>query len=154
MKAFLLGFVYAWQGILSAVKQERNMRFHLCVGGYVLFFSTFYPLSAVEYAVMYLCIGGVLALELVNTAVERFVDKLIQTQNNDARFIKDVAAGAVLVFCISTVFCGFLLFWDTDIILEIIAWMGGSWLRVMLLLGSLVFSIWFVFFFGNKRIKK
>ncbi len=154
MKAFLLGFVYAWQGILSAVKQERNMRFHLCVGGYVLFFSTFYSLSTVEYAVMYLCIGGVLALELFNTAIERFVDKLIQTQNNDARFIKDVAAGAVLVFCISAVFCGFLLFWDIDIILKIVMWIGDFWLRVALLLCSLAFSIWFVFFFGNKRVEK
>ena len=42
---FVDSFLYAAQGIRTAVREERNMRFHLCAAFYVYLFSLFYGLS-------------------------------------------------------------------------------------------------------------
>ena len=70
MRRFFAGFGYAAKGFWTAVKEERNLRFHLCAGAYVLLASLFYSFSAAEYALLFLCIGGVIALELICFLVE------------------------------------------------------------------------------------
>ena len=101
MRRFFAGFGYAAQGFWAAVKEERNLRFHLCAGAYVLLASLFYSFSAVEYALLFLCIGGVIALELVNSAIERSVESPDPAHWRAAGGAKDMAAGAVLTFSIA-----------------------------------------------------
>lgn len=50
------------------------MRFHIGVAVLVILLMRFYGLSAAETAAVYICIGLVISLELVNTAVEAAVD--------------------------------------------------------------------------------
>ncbi len=121
-KRFLRGFGYAAAGIKAAVKAERNLRFHLCAGAYVLLFSLFYPFGAVEYALLFLCIGGVTALELMNSAVERAVDRPDRTHWGTAGQAKDMAAGAVLVFSIAAAAVGIALFWQPAVLAAIPGW--------------------------------
>ena len=106
MRRFFAGFGYAAKGFWAAVKEERNLRFHLCAGAYVLLASLFYSFSAVEYALLFLCIGGVIALELVNSAVERSVESPDPAHWRAAGGAKDMAAGAVLVFSIASAAVG------------------------------------------------
>ena len=72
---FARGFVYAWNGIRAAVKEERNFRFHLCAALYAFVAAYWAGLNAVETALIALCVAAVMALELMNSAVERAVDK-------------------------------------------------------------------------------
>lgn len=120
MRAFLRGFGYAWAGVWAAVRTERNFRFHLCAAVYVLWFSQYYAFSRVEYALLILCIGGVLALELVNSAVERAVDKPDVAHWRAAGSAKDMAAGAVLVFSLAAAAIGLCLFLDGPTLLRIL----------------------------------
>ena len=55
--------------------------------------------------------AAVLALELVNSAIERAVDKPDTTHWWTAGAAKDMAAGAVLVMAIGTVVVAVCLFW-------------------------------------------
>ena len=151
MKPFLYSFVYAARGVVSAVRSERNLRFHLCAACYVLFFSRFYRFTKGETLFLMLLIAGVIALELVNSAIERMVDSLIAEEHEAARYVKDVAAGAVLVFCIGAAVCGVLLFWDVKTIGAIAAFFAGHLLALVLFLLSLFFSAWFIFCFGQKK---
>ncbi len=41
---FFSSFRYAASGIAAALREERNMRFHLCTALYVALFSLFYDL--------------------------------------------------------------------------------------------------------------
>jgi len=60
--------------------------------------SVFLHLQAVEIAVIGITSGLVLALELLNTAIESVVDLTVkQTYHDLAKIAKDCAAGAVLV---------------------------------------------------------
>ncbi|EFB76530.1 diacylglycerol kinase [Subdoligranulum variabile] len=106
IKRFGRGFVYAWNGIRAAVQEERNFRFHLCAACYVVVFSVLAQLSAVEWALIALCIVAVLGMELMNSAVERAVDKPDTTHWWSAGAAKDMAAGAVLVVALGALVVG------------------------------------------------
>lgn len=144
MRAFLRGFGYAWAGIRAAVRTERNFRFHLCAAAYVLWFSQYYAFSRVEYALLTLCIGGVLALELVNSAVERAVDKPDVAHWRAAGSAKDMAAGAVLVFSLAAAAVGVCLFADGPVLLGILRLYVGQPFALAALLASLAAAWLFV----------
>ena len=90
---FARGFVYAYNGIRAAVQEERNFRFHLCAAFYAFVAAFWAELDPVETALIALCVAAVLALELVNSAIERAVDKPDTTHWWSAGAAKDMAAG-------------------------------------------------------------
>jgi diacylglycerol kinase (ATP) len=94
----LISFKYAWAGISYSFKTQRNFRIHVALGTVAIAFSIVLHLSAVEIAVIGITSGLVLALELLNTALESLVDLTVkQTYHELAKIAKDCAAGAVLV---------------------------------------------------------
>ncbi len=114
MRKFLKSFVYAWHGIKEACKQ-RNFRVHICAMAFVIFFAArFYGFSAEKWAILLLTCAGALALETVNTGLERLADKVTEEHSHRIRVAKDCAAGAVLIWAVFAVAIGFLLFWDID----------------------------------------
>lgn len=94
---FFHSFGWAAQGIMAAIRQERNFRFHLVALAYLCYFQHFYDLNQGELALLLLCAGLVLCCELLNTAIERAVDLLSPGYHPLAKLAKDAAAGAVLV---------------------------------------------------------
>lgn len=93
-----ISFKYAWAGISYAFKTQRNFRIHVCVCTLAISLSLFLHLKPVEIAVIGITSGLVLALELLNTAIESLVDLTVkQTYHELAKIAKDCAAGAVLV---------------------------------------------------------
>ena len=140
---FARGFVYAWNGIRAAVKEERNFRFHLCAAFYAFVAAYWAGLSAVETALIALCVAAVMALELMNSAVERAVDKPDTTHW--------WTAGAVLVMAIGTVIVAVCLFGPRLGVLW--AAFTARWTRpVGILLSLLIFSK-FIFQSSNSTQK-
>ena len=103
-------FKYAWAGISYAFKTQRNFRIHLCVCVLAICLGVFLHLKAVEIAVIGITSGLVLALELLNTAIESVVDLTVkQTYHELAKIAKDCAAGAVLVSALVAVLVAAML---------------------------------------------
>ncbi|MEH2286960.1 diacylglycerol kinase family protein [Nostoc sp.] len=93
-----ISFKYAWAGISYSFQTQRNFRIHISVCAMAIALSVFLHLQAVEIAVIGVTSGLVLALELLNTALESVVDLTVkQTYHDLAKIAKDCAAGAVLV---------------------------------------------------------
>ncbi len=111
MKRFILAFVYALLGITRGLAEERNLRIHLVAGTVVLVTAGVQGLSATAISILVLTIGFVIAMELVNTAIERTVDLVTLEQHPLAGAAKDLAAGAVLVSAITAVGVGAILFY-------------------------------------------
>ena len=145
MQQFLNSFRYAFSGLVAAVRAERNLRFHLCIAFYVYLFSFFYPFAVAEYCIITLLVGGVLALELVNSALERTVSRPSPEKYREAGIVKDMAAAAVLVFSMAAAVCGVLLFWQPPIFAQIVSWFLAHPLWLLPLALSLAGSGWFVF---------
>ncbi len=110
MRKFFKAFDYAWSGILHGVKAERNLKFHLLAAIVVIFAGLFTGVSLIEWSIVVLLIGGMLALEMMNAAIERVVDLVTFENHPLAKHAKDLAAGAVLVYAISSVVIGLIIF--------------------------------------------
>lgn len=96
--SLLISFKYAWAGLTYAFTTQRNFRIHVAIGMLAIGLSIFLHLTRVEIALIGLTIGLVLAMELLNTAIESVVDLTVkQTYHELAKIAKDCAAGAVLV---------------------------------------------------------
>jgi diacylglycerol kinase (ATP) len=105
----MLSFKYAWAGLSYAFITQRNFRIHTVIGTLAISLGVFLHLSAVEIAVICLTSGLVMALELLNTAIESVVDLTVkQTYHELAKIAKDCAAGAVLVSAIACRICRWL----------------------------------------------
>lgn len=111
-KAILRGFGYAFCGIFRTVKEERNFRIHLVAVLFVSWFAVLYEVTAGQALVLILFFSAVLALELLNTAVENAVDLITTERCPLAKKAKDAAAGAVLVTAIGSVVGAAVLFRD------------------------------------------
>ena len=146
----------AFRGVCYCVRNERNMRIHLTVAGYVLVFSVFYHLSALEYSLLFLVIGFVLFAEAVNTALEAAVNLHTQSYDSLARIAKDVAAGGVLVSAAFAAVIGCILFLKPAVLLSIVRLLAGRPLWGGLFLISLPLAGFFVFCFpfGVRRRRR
>jgi undecaprenol kinase len=103
-------FSYAVQGILHAIKKERNLQIHTVIAVAVILFGALYQITTVEWICILLAIGGMFCLELMNTAIERTIDLITDEYHPLAKQAKDVAAGAVLVFACISVIIGCVIF--------------------------------------------
>lgn len=103
-------FSYAFQGINTAVKDERNLKIHIGIGLVVLMLGGWLTLSLIEWVFILFAIGGIISLELLNTALERIVNLITEEYHPLAKQAKDIAAGAVLVYAILSVVIGVIIF--------------------------------------------
>lgn len=103
-------FFYASQGISYTWKNEQNFRIHAAAAVLVFVAAQLLSVPAAEQALLAVSIGIVLCLELINTSIEHITDLIIQTYDERAKIIKDTAAGAVLVFSITSALVGLIIF--------------------------------------------
>jgi diacylglycerol kinase (ATP) len=105
-------FNHAFQGLVYAVGYQRNMRIHLAVAVVVLVASIFFNLSKLELVAILVAITFVLAMELMNSAIEAVVDILTEDFHPRAKVAKDMAAGAVLVAAVNALAVAYLVLAD------------------------------------------
>jgi len=93
---------FAVEGILYAVKTQRNMRL-LAVGTIaVLSAAAVWGVQPVEWLLLCGAMAALLFAELMNTAMEIFADHVTGGgHRTQVKHMKDVAAGAVLVTAIN-----------------------------------------------------
>ncbi|WP_192894759.1 diacylglycerol kinase [Neobacillus notoginsengisoli] len=103
-------FGYAIAGIAVAVKTERNLKIHLVFATIAIGFSFFFSISKTEWLFILFLIGGMISLELLNTAIERAVNLVTEEVHPLAKQAKDIAAGAVFIFACLSVVTGLIIF--------------------------------------------
>jgi diacylglycerol kinase len=95
MKKFASSFAHAINGLKHVLKHDINFRYQWALGS-----ALFLSLAVINFAwwqqVIFIVLGAlVLALELVNTAIERLCNLHGSEIHSDKKIIKDVAAGSV-----------------------------------------------------------
>jgi diacylglycerol kinase (ATP) len=70
----------------------------------------YFNICGTEWLILLLCIGLVLSLETINTAIEYLVDFVEPNQNSKAGAIKDLSSAAVLIASIISVIIGIMIF--------------------------------------------
>ncbi|MDP8901343.1 MAG: diacylglycerol kinase [Actinomycetota bacterium] len=105
-------FQHAYQGVVSAVRTQRNLRFHFFAALGVLIAGLILGVSAMELAVLVLTICFIFVVEMLNTALEFVVDLVTMEYHPLAKLAKDVSAGAVLVSSVGAALVGLLVLAD------------------------------------------
>ncbi|CCC58157.1 MULTISPECIES: diacylglycerol kinase [Caloramator] len=112
MKKITESFNHAIEGVIFAIKTQRNMRIHFAIATLVLLASLFFDLSKFEILLLFFTITLVIVLEMINTAIEVTIDLNANYYHPLAKIAKNVAAGAVLISALTSVLVGYLLFFD------------------------------------------
>jgi diacylglycerol kinase (ATP) len=105
-------FEHAYRGMISAIRTQRNMRFHVVAAVAVLVASLLVGVSKLELAILVLTILVVFVTEMFNTAMEFVVDMVTSEYHPLAKLAKDVSAGAVLVSSVGAILVGYLILAD------------------------------------------
>jgi len=103
-------FSYAIAGIREFIRREHNARIHLAATIAVIIAAWALHVSLMEAVALTLVIGLVWITELLNTCIERMADLITRERNPHIKFIKDLAAGAVLVASAIAVIVGLFIF--------------------------------------------
>lgn len=103
-------FTYAWQGIKYLFGNESNAKIHLLAAVCVITVSALFKIECWEWCAVIFAIGGVFMAEGFNTAIEKVCDKVSPAKNHLIKITKDVAAGSVLLFVLSAVAVGLIIF--------------------------------------------
>lgn len=101
---------HALDGIEYTINHERNFKIELFFAIVVTIMSFILKVSIIEWGILVLVISMVLALEMINTAIERCVDLVTKEYKELAKNAKDIAAGAVLVMSMFSVVIGIIIF--------------------------------------------
>ncbi len=155
IKHLISSFYNALCGIGLCIVYERNFRIHMVFVLYVLYFSQFYQLDKPSFALLLVACGLVPAFEAINTAVEFLSDRVEPKRDEMIKHAKDIAAAAVLLSALTAVALGAVLLWDISVFKEIYNYFAASVLRTIVLIVSIIASIFFIFFkLGDKSNDK
>lgn len=103
-------FLNAFRGIFMIIKTERNFRIELLAFLINLFFIFYFELSYTDTALVLIASFAVLSAEIFNTAIEKICDIIQPDFDKRIGFIKDIAAGAVVLTAIAAVIIGILVY--------------------------------------------
>lgn len=105
----LAAFKCAFAG-LRRLGKEPHFRLHLAIAASTTAAGILCRLSLVEWCMIIICFGSVLAAEGLNTAVEILADRVCERKDNSIKLAKDVAAAAVLLASFAAAVVGGVIF--------------------------------------------
>lgn len=92
----------AW-GVLHTIATQRNMKIHLTAAVMVMVVGMALPLDLASRTALLFAVALVFFAEILNSALEHFVDLHIKDFARGAMLAKDAAAAGVLVLALATV---------------------------------------------------
>lgn len=97
-------------GVVYVIRHERNMRLHFLFAALVLLSAIALGVPQTQWILLCFCVMLVLVSEMINTAIEHLVDLVKDTFHPQARIIKHISAGMVLVSAVGAMIVGVLVF--------------------------------------------
>ncbi|MFA5133194.1 MAG: diacylglycerol kinase [Patescibacteria group bacterium] len=111
LRQFFKSFGHAVRGIIIVFKEEQSFRVQVLAAFIVLALMFVFPLNIVEKSILILLIIIVLALEMLNSVLERFIDVFKPRVHEYIKDIKDIAAGAVFISSLGSFLIGIIIFY-------------------------------------------
>ena len=97
IKRELSSFRNAFRGIATLFREELHARIHALAVVCIAALGFWLEIRAWEWCALLMCMGTILGLEAINTAIERLSDRISTEHHPLAGKAKDLAAGAVLI---------------------------------------------------------
>ncbi|MDB5197232.1 MAG: diacylglycerol kinase [Flaviaesturariibacter sp.] len=110
MRYFIRSVFFALRGIYNFFRSERNGQIQGTIGFLSVIAGFFFRLQKTEWLFLLFCIGAVISLEMLNSAIERVCNMYTTDFHPAIKIIKDVAAAAVLWTAIIAAIIGVVIF--------------------------------------------
>lgn len=102
-------FIHAARGFFVIFRSEQNFRIQIVIAIFVIIAMFFFPTSRAEKIALLFMVMWVLVLEILNAALERFIDLVKPRLHSYAKEIKDLMAAAVLLTSVISIIVGVLI---------------------------------------------
>ena len=109
LRGLFQSFVNAFRGF-RIITMERNSTIHVAVAVFVVLEAILFRVSKVEWLLVSVAIAIVIALEIINSAIERIADRIETKVDLDIALIKDASAAGVLVSVLAAAIIGVSIF--------------------------------------------
>lgn len=103
-------FRHAFRGLGFSITKDHSVIFHFIAALLVILFGLITGLSVLEWIIILFAIGIVIGMELINSALEGFIDHIHPEKHERVGEAKDMAAAAVLVVSIVAALIGLIIF--------------------------------------------
>ncbi len=103
-------FANAFSGLVYFFRHEKNGRIQSLCAIASLLLAVAFHVSKMEWIAILICIGGVLSLEMLNSALEKLCDMVHADLHPQIKSLKDIAAGSLIWFCLISAITGALIF--------------------------------------------
>ncbi|SFW23413.1 diacylglycerol kinase [Cellulophaga fucicola] len=101
---------YALKGAILLLKTEASIKIQFFIGILITALGFYFNISSSEWIFQTFAIGMVMGIEGLNTAVEKIADYIQPEFDVKIGFIKDVAAGAVMIVSIAASIVGCIIY--------------------------------------------
>ncbi|MEZ4837532.1 diacylglycerol kinase family protein [Flavobacterium sp.] len=106
----LKSVVYALKGAFKLLSTEHSVMVQFSIGVFMTIAGFYFHISKNEWLIQTLCIGLVLSIEGLNTAIEKVADFIHPNYHEKIGFIKDIAAGAVFFAAFTAIIVGLIIY--------------------------------------------
>ena len=110
VKKRVQSFRHAFNGLGKFFRTEHNAWIHGVAAIIVLILGWRLHISKTEWLGVCFVIGLVLSAEAFNTCIEKLADMVSPAADDRVKYIKDLAAGAVLMAAITAAITGLIIF--------------------------------------------
>ncbi|GGG46410.1 diacylglycerol kinase [Croceivirga lutea] len=104
------GVKVALKGALLLLKTENSIKVQFGIAILVTIAGFVFKISNTEWAIQLLAIGLVMSIEGLNTAIEKIADYVQPNFDEKIGFLKDIAAGAVMIASIIAIIVGCIIY--------------------------------------------
>jgi len=103
-------FRHAVRGLGNSLARDHSVILHFVTAFVILILGVITCISSFEWIVILLIIGMVIGTELINSALEGFMDHIHPEKHDRVKEAKDTAAAAVLVVSVIAALVGLIIF--------------------------------------------
>ncbi len=110
IKRFFKSIKYSLDGLLYAYRYEQSLWLHGLATLLAVIMGIIFKIKLSEWAIIFVALGSILALELINTAIEAAVDLTTTKIHPLAKIAKDCGSAASFVMSIVSIVISMFVF--------------------------------------------
>jgi len=107
---FFKSIKYSLDGLVYAYRYEQSLWLHGIVSIFAVILGVIFKIKLSEWAIIFIALGIILALELINTAIEAAVDLTTSKIHPLAKIAKDCGSAASFVMSIVSIVISLFVF--------------------------------------------
>ena len=110
LRKHTISFKHAFEGIFWSLRTQPNYQVHISLAFLSFVSGYYYRITYYEFLFLVFLTFTGLAMETVNTAIEKLSDAVSLDINEHIKIAKDVAAGAMLFYAMGAFICACIIF--------------------------------------------